>query len=66
METTPKEKSEIVITGYHSYKMAHKIVWCLIKEYCVKVISTGTNICFGSPLMYLLENEDKQITVRAK
>ena len=66
MEQPLKRKYEIVVTGYESYKMAHKVVNFLIKEYGVKIIRTGTNICFGPPLMYLLEYDDKQIIVRAK
>ena len=66
MEQHLKRKYEVVVTGFESYKMAHKIVNSLIKEYGVKVIRTGTNICFGPPLMYLLESNDKQIIVRAK
>ena len=66
MEQLQKIKYEIVITGYESYKVAHKVVGCLIKEYGLKVINTGTNICFGPPLMYLLESEERQMIVRAK
>ena len=66
MKQPQKRKHEIVITGYESYKVAHKVVGCLIKEYDLKVVSTGTNICFGPPLMYLLESEERQMIVRAK
>ena len=66
IEQLQKRKYEIAITGYENYKVAQKVVGYLIKEYGLKVISTGTNICFGPPLMYLLESEERQMIVRAK